>query len=560
MEEKVSRENKFNFVEFLKKSWFYIVLFAIVMTAILVMMSDRDVKVSGDVDYENPVYYISGNNLYVKERGKDEVLISTTLFQDPDSRSNEDALSAALISPDGEYLYFYENILIEDDNMTGDFCMFHDGRKKVIEEDTTIYFAVTESYDKVLYLSLQKGVEGGTGYEDIRYDLYTFDFKKGKELVERSVMPFWYTISGDGETVAYVKNYDAATDTYSLFINRDGEETFIDDHMFFYGEFVPNGTYRSNWPRINEDGSKILYSRRMKFNEMTDMYLYSDGGTSLLGEDVLQIFTDEDLSTALILDDYINEEFVGTMSRINLDTLDKTKISDDVWGLADVNVMRTLQKEFLNLNLYYKNYDEVINVADLCMMTPEGEKVVINMTGVTDPLFAEDGSAVYGLDYWVEEDGGQLIKVRLNPDNTFEKIKYDDFVKEFFIAESGAYVLYTVDDDLFYIGPEDEKVFVDRYDIETFGVLNGDEMLYFFRSAGLGSGNAFVRDLRKSADVKMISEDTHFVWDFYDGNLAFMTGYDFAEKTGALYITDGKGKYELIAENVELPLFYNIVP
>jgi len=39
-----------------------------------------------------------------------------------------------------------------------------------------------------------------------------------------------------------------------------------------------------------------------------------------------------------------------------------------------------------------------------------------------------------------------------------------------------------------------------------------------------------------------------------------MTSYDFAEKTGSLYITDGFGHYELIAEKVELPLFYNVIP
>ncbi len=551
---------KFNFGEFLKKSWFYIGIFLIVGVTLIVMMSDRDVKVSGDVEYEQPVYYITGNNLYVKERGRDEILISTTLFQDPESRTNQEALSAALISPDGEYLYFYENILIDDSDMFGDFCVFYNGRKKVIEEDTIIYFAVSDNYDKVAYLSLRKGVAGGTGYDDLQYDLYTYDMKKGAELVEASIMPAWYTISGDGSSVAYVRNYDAATDSYSLYINTNGEEKFIDDHMYFYGEYYPNGTFRANWPRLNYDASKLLYSRRMKFNEMVDMYLYSNGGTNLLGEDVLQVFSDDDLSVALLLHDYKNEEFVGTMSRINLDTLEIEKVADEVWGLASVNVAVTLEKELLELNLYYKNYNDIINVADLCMMTPEGEKVIINATEVTGPVISSDGKMIYGLNYWVEEDGGELVKVYLNPDNTFERLEYDEFVKEFIASESGDYVTYTIDEDLFMIGPDDKKTFIDRYDIETFGIINGDELMYFFRSSGLGNGNAFVRELGKSADVKMISEATHFVWDFHDGNIAFLTGYDFAEKTGSLYITDGFGSYELIAEQVELPLFYNIIP
>jgi hypothetical protein len=551
---------KFNFGEFLKKSWFYIVMVLIVGISLAVMLSDRDVKVSGDVEYDQPVYYITGNNLYVKERGRDEILISTTLFQNPDSRTNQDALSAALMSPDGEYLYFYENILKEDEVMTGDFCVFHDGRKKVIEEDTSIYFAVSDSYDKVAFLSLKKGVAGGTGYEDLQYDLYTYDLKKGKELVQSAVMPAWYTMSGDGDTVAYIKNYDAATDSYSLFTKSKGEEKFIDDHMYFYGEFVPNGTAKSNWPRLNYDASRILYSTRMKFNEMTDMYLYSNGQSNLLGEDVLQVFCDAELTTALLLHDYQNEIFVGTMSRINLDTLEREKIADEVWGMASVNVAVTLEKELLDLNIYFKDYNDVINVADLCMMTPEGEKILINSTEVTGPVISKDGKMIYGLDYWVEEDGGQLVKVYLNQDNTFERFEYDEFVKEFIASASGDYVAYKIDEDLFMIGTDDKKVFVDRYDIESYGILTGDELLYFYRSAGLGSGNAFVRETGKTADVKMISEDTHFVWDFYDGNIAFLTGYDFAEKTGALYVTDGFGKYELIAEQVELPLFYNIIP
>ncbi|MBN1623505.1 MAG: hypothetical protein JXN10_03690 [Clostridia bacterium] len=551
---------KFNFGEFLKKSWFYIVMVLIVGLALAVMLSDRDVKISGDVEYEQPVYYITGNNLYVKERGKDEILISTTLFQDLESRTNQDALSAALMSPDGEYLYFYENILIEDEVLTGDFCVFHNGRKKVIEEDTSIYFAVSDSYDKVAFLSLKKGVTGGTGYEDLQYDLYTFDVKKGRELVQTAVMPAWYTMSGDGNTVAYIKNYDAATDSYSLFTKSKGIEKFIDDHMYFYGDFVPNGTAKANWPRLNFDASRILYSTRMKFNEMTDMYLYSNGQSNLIGEDVLQVFCDAELTTALLLHDYQNEIFVGTMTRINLETLEKEKIADEVWGMASVNVAVTLEKELLDLNIYFKNYNDIINVADLCMMTPDGEKILINSTEVTGPVISKDGKMVYGLDYWVEEDGGQLVKIYLNPDNTFERLEYDEFVKEFIASASGNYVTYKIDEDLFMIGTDDKKVFVDRYDIESYGILTGDELLYFFRSSGLGNGNAFVREIGKSADVKMISEATHFVWDFYDGNIAFLTGYDFAEKTGALYITDGFGSYELIAEKVELPLFYNKIP
>lgn len=557
MEETVK---KFSFVEFLKKSWFYIGIFLIVMITLIVMMANRDVSVKGDVYYDKPVYYISGNNLYVKERGRDEILISTTLFQDIEAKTNENALSAALISPDGDYLYFYENILIDGKNMTGDFCVFHDGRKKLIEEDTTIYFAVSDDYDKVLYLSMIKGVEGGAGYEDIRYDLYTFDFKKGKELIERSVMPAWYTISGDGESVAYIKNYDAATDTYSLFLNQGGNNTFIDDHMFFYGDYVPNGTYRVNWPRLNYDASRVLYSRRMKFNQMTSIYLYKDGQSHLLGDNVLQIFSDEDLSTCLILDNYKNETFTGDMSRINLDTFDKNLIAEGVWSLASVNVAMTLDNDLLNLNLYYKNYEDYINVADLCMMTPEGEKVVLNLTEVTQPLFSDDGTMLYGLDYWTEEDGGQMVKVYLNPDNTFERLEYDEFVDDFYIGTSGQYVTYVLDDELYYIGKDDKKVFVDRYQIETYGVITGDELMYYFRSSGMGNGNAFVRELGKSADNKMISENTFYVWDFYDGNIAFMTGYDFSTKMGSLYITDGMGSYELIADEVELPLFYNIIP
>ncbi|HPJ21291.1 MAG TPA: hypothetical protein PLH18_02930, partial [Clostridia bacterium] len=397
-------------------------------------------------------------------------------------------------------------------------------------------------------------------YEDIQYDLYTYDGKSGKTLVKAAVMPVWYTMSGDGKSVAYVRNYDAATDSYSLFVSTDGDEKFIDDHIFFYGDYFPNGTAKANWPRLNSDASRILYSRRMKFNEMTDMYLYSNGQTNLLAEDVLQVFSDDALTTALLLHDYQNEVFVGTMTRINLDNMEREKIADEVWGMAEVNVAVTLEKELLDLNLYYKNYNDVINVADLCMMTPEGEKVLINATEVTGPVISADGKMIYGLDYWVEEDGGQFVKIYVNPDNTFKRVEYDEFVKEFIASESGDYAAFKIDEDLFLVNKDDQKIFVDRYDIETYGILTGDELLYFFRSAGLGSGNAFVRELGKVDDVKMISEATHFIWDFYDGNIAFMTSYDFAEKTGSLYITDGFGHYELIAEKVELPLFYNVIP
>ncbi len=552
-------KTKFEFKAFMKKYGFYIGIALIMVITLIVLFSNREAYYSGDVNYDNPVYFITGNNLYIKDRGTDEILISSSMFQDPENRSKEDALASVLISKDGQYMYFFENIVIDEKgSFLGDFCVYYKGRKTLIEENTGIYFAVSDDSSTVAYIKPNFGVQGGSGYEDIRYDLYTFSIKNGKELVESAVEPAWYNISGDGESVFYTKFYDAATDSSSLFIYKDGISTFIDDHMFFYGDFVPKGTFRQNWPKTNFDGSKVVYGKRMKYGEMADMYLYSNGENTLLGEDVLQVFTDENLDKALMVHNYDHEVFSGDMTRINLVDLAWEEVASDVWGLATVSVALTADTEFLDMNLYFKYYDEVINVADLCLMTEDGEEILIRATDVTNIQSSEDFSLIYGLEYYVPEEGGAVTKIAFN-DDKYIKTEFDGFVKEYTVSTTGQYVVYTVAENLFFVGPNNKKVYVDKYNIETFGVLEGDEQLYFFRESSLGRGNAFIRGLSANDQAKMVAEETHYCWDFGDGTLAFLSGYNFETSTGSMYITDGKDKYELIAENIELPLFFNYI-
>jgi hypothetical protein len=291
---------------------------------------------------------------------------------------------------------------------------------------------------------------------------------------------------------------------------------------------------------------------------MASMYYYKDGISTLLGEKVLQVFTDENLDTALIVHNYDYENFIGDMSRIDLGTLQKQDIASGVWGLGTVSVALTVDPAFLDLNLYFKYYDEVINVADLCLMTDEGEEVLISATDVTNIQFAEDFSSAYGLEYYVPEEGGRLTKVVFNEDG-YTKGEFDEFVKNFLISASGKYVNYMVDNILFMIDDSDEKILIDKYDIETFGILEGDERMFYFRESSLGKGNVYIRGLGERDQAQMIAEESHYVWDFGDGKLAFLTGFDFSTSTGNMYLTDGEGKYEIIAEGVELPLFFNYI-
>ena len=552
-------KKKFDFKIFMKKYGFYIGIALIMTIALAVLFSDQEATYTGDVTYEEPVYYITGNNLYIKDRGKDEILISSTMFQNVENRSKEDALSAVLISKDGEYLYFFENIVIDSNSYAlGDFCVYNKGRKHVIEEDTGIYFAISEDNSKVAYIKPNIGAQGGSGYDNIRYDLYTYTIKDGKDLVESNVEPAWFNISGDGKSVTYTKHYDATPDTTSLFLYKNGKSTFIDDHMFFYGDFMPKGTFKQNWPKLNYDGSKVIYGKRLKYGGMAKMYLYSNGATTMLGEDVLQIFTDEKLDTALMVHNYDYDNFTGDMTRVNLETMAREEISSDVWGLATVSVALTVDSEFINKNLYFKYYDEVINVADLCIMTENGEEVLINATDVSNIQYGDDYSTLYGLDYYVPEEGGELTKIVFN-EKGYESIELDEYIKEYVISETGTYVTYLVDDILFYVGDKNKKILVDKISIETFAVLEGEEKLYFFREISMGMGNAYVRGLKDNDNPQLVAESSHYCWDFGDGNLAFLSDYDFATSTGTMYITDCNGGYELIAENVELPLFFSYI-
>lgn len=552
-------KNKFDFKAFIKKYGFYIGLVVIMTIAVTVLFSDKDIKYSGDVNYEQPVYYITGNNLYIKERDKDEVLISSTMFQDSEGRKKENALAAVLISEDGNYLYFFENIVIDTDEvMTGDFCVFYKGRKYLIEKNTGIYFAVSADSSKVVYIKPNYGVQGGSGYDKIRYDLYTYSIKEGKELLESGVEPAWYNISGDGNTVTYTKYYDAATDTSSLFIHKDGKSTFIDDHMFFYGDYVPKGTFIQNWPKLNFDGTRVVYGKRLKYGEMTKIYLYSNGIKTLLGEDALQVFVDEELNQALIIHNYDKDLFTGDMTRVNLDTFEREEVASDAWGLSAISVAQTVDSEYLNKNIYFKNYYDNLNVADLCIMTEAGEEVLLKSTNVSNIQFGNDYKTLYGLNYYVEEEGGELTKIVFN-DYGYELFEFDGFVKKFTISPTGKYVAYLVDENLFFIGDENKKVYVDKGGIETFGILTGEEDLFFFREASLGSGNAYIRGLSSNGKSNLVAEATHYCWDFGDGSLAFLTDYDFGTSTGNMYITDGEGRYELLVENAELPLFFNFI-
>ena len=81
LEEETEGKKKVTFKSFIKKYGFYIGISLIMLVTLIILFSDREVSQSGDVNYDNPVYYITGNNLYIKERGKDEVLISSKMFQ-----------------------------------------------------------------------------------------------------------------------------------------------------------------------------------------------------------------------------------------------------------------------------------------------------------------------------------------------------------------------------------------------------------------------------------------------------------------------------------------------
>lgn len=554
------KAEKFDFKKFISKSWFYIGIFLIMMIAVIVLMSDRDADYGGEVEYDTPFYYITGNNLYMKEQGKDKVLVSANMFMDPDSRSEEDALDAVLISPDGEYLYFFENIEVDDDGvMTGDFCVYNKNRKKLIEEDTGIYFAASADCSKVLYTKALYGVEGGSGYDDVRHDLYSYDIKDGRKLVEKGVQPEWYNISGDGESYVYTKFYDAATDTASLFMEKDGETIFIDDHMFFYGNKVPLGTHKVNWPLVNRDASRIIYGKRLKYGEMADMYMYSEGQNDLLGERVLQIYVDDGFEKALMVDEYDYEKVTGVMSRVDLDTLRKEKIAEDVWSLGYVEVARVTSMEFIDSDIYLKNYDDVINVADLCMMTPGGEKTLINATDVSNIQYGNDMKTIYGLDYYIEEEGGRVTKVRLDGGDVVEIVKFDEMVKDMYSSPTGRYVTYVLDDDFFIISDSDEKKHIGKMKLEAVGFMDDDEKMYYFAEAGMMMGNVFIRDTAGDSDSTVISDQTHYVWEFEDDKLAFLTEFDFVSKTGTMYLTDCDGKYEKMAEQVEIPLLYNYI-
>lgn len=554
------KTEKFDFKKFLSKSWFFIGIFVIVIVALIVLMSDRKTEYSGEVDYDMPFYYITGNNLYIKEQGRDEVLVSANMFMNPSSRRPEEALDAVLISPDGQYLYFFENVEIKNKiGMIGDFCVYYEGRKKLIEKDMGIYFAASADSSKIAFIKTLYGVEGGSGYQNVRHDLYTYSIKEGKKRIEKDVQPNWLNISGDGKSIIYTKFYDAATDTSSLFMNRDGETIFIDDNMFFYGNYVPLGTHKINWPLVNYDASKIIYGKRLKYGELADMYLYSEGKNTLLGERVHQIYTDDDFKSALIVDDFSYDEIVGVMSRINLDTMQKEKIVEDVWALGHVEVAKITNTEFINSNLYFKNYDDYLNVADLCIMTPEGEKIILNATDISNIYYSDDFKTIYGLNYYIEEEGGRVIKTKIDENDIVDVQKFDKMVRDIYSSDSGKYVTYMLDDDFFIIGDDNKKTHIGKLKIETLEFLNNEEILYFFAETGLSLGNVIIRELEVSQDNILVAENAQYVWKYGEDKLAFLTHFDFAKKTGTMYLTDLKGKYELMVENVELPLLYNYI-
>ncbi len=542
---------------FIKKNGFYLGIFLIFVLVIGVMSSDRDGNYSGDISYDGQIYYSNVNQFYVQTDGNDPVLLTANLLEEYNMTTVSRVLLMCKTTEDESKLFFFENVKLVGETLYGDLLVRENNKTTTIEKDILMSYALSSDYETIIYGKVTNINEDGSFIIDL------YSEKDGKAtLIDQDVDGSCFTISGDGLTIYYHKGFYFDTQTTSLYMSRDGINSIISNQAVYYYKLNANGTYKSNWPMTNTNGSKVLYATYAGENAMPALNMYQPQGQAktLLADSFVQIYVDDELNIARITGDIRGTSFMGNLIEINLNSLAQKVISKDIWAMFSLQVMEYVDEELLTLPFYFKNFDDLAGTVDLYFKGEgQDEEKVLPSVLITDVIISNDYKEIYGLAYFYISEGGELTRISNITSTSYETTLIDEQVMEFHIDDENTVIGYRKDVKLYIIDENGERKMIDNHDVSAFDITANGELIYFYKESEMGKGDLYVMETDVTKDYQLIDKDVTYVYDFAGKYVAYINAYVFSEEAGTLIVTDGHDSFEILAPKASTLLQKNTI-
>ncbi|MCK5812320.1 MAG: hypothetical protein KAG94_05440 [Clostridiales bacterium] len=557
--EKAETTKDSRFKRFIKKNGFYLGIFLVFVLVIAVMSTDKDETYNGEIAYDGQIYYANGNQLYIQSDSKEAELLTANLLEEYNMTAVGKVLLMCKITEDESKLFFFENVKLIGETFYGDLLVRENKKTKTIEKDVLMSYALSSDYETIVY---GKVVNVDNNNNILTIDLYSE--KNGKAtLIDSDVDGSCFTISGDGKTIYYNKGFYYETQTTSLFMSRDGINSVISNQAIYYYKLNANGTYQSNWPMTNTNGSKVIYATYSGENVMPALNMYQPDGQAktILADSFAQIYADKELNIARITGDIRGSSFVGSLIEINLNSLEQEVITKDIWSMLSLQVMEYVDKEFLTLPFYFKNFNDLAGTADLYFKgeNKDEEKVLPGVL-LTDVKISEEYKEIYGLAYYYVSEGGELTKISNITDTSYETTLIDERVMEYHFDDANEVLGYRKDVKLYLIDKNGEQKMIDNHEVSAFDITANGKLIFFYKESGeIGKGDLYVMETDVNKDYKLVDKDVTFAYDFSGKYIAYINDYVFSEEAGPLIVTDGQDNFEILAPKVSTLLQKNTI-
>lgn len=593
------KDKKSKVANFWKKNGFYVGLAFLVMIMAVVMIFDGNRTLKGDIPYNKTVYTIGDNSISILRYNNEPIVLTSQLFLDnKDQEHGAEAHNGILLSQDEKDIMFVDGLhLIKTTDFTstklvGTLRVCDGINNKIISEEASFYYVVSDDFNIILYKTYRISEDG----MDLISDLYLYDIKAdSRTLLRENMKTDVFSMSNNGKVCLYLDDFteshiENGEPTYSLYKYENGKHMVISKDVYDLDASVVTGTADFNYPLINKNGDKIIYTTvnyvyKLKNDDIGkddqtdqdaeeefityptyDMYMYHDGVNELIAESCVQMLVSNDFSQIVFIDDVVEHlsrydeiGFAGTYSHYDIETGVKTLVMEDVFGFAKRSVLGYADNAFIDANFYFKNYDINDNTATLYTIR-NGKQIFISdqvSIGVSEEFrfdfisFARDYKDIYVFKSYIEKTSSLLYRYTLKSNGDLSEYICEEklVITDFRISLDGNYLVFNSDGRLIVISPSNVKKTIEREGVSSFNITEGGRYLYYYKETTIGAGALYYYDLIEGTDsVKLLSK-VNEVWNYEGDMVLFRINIDYVIMTGDLYLTDFK-QFELMSENV----------
>ncbi|MFA7672519.1 MAG: hypothetical protein WCY62_01525 [Clostridia bacterium] len=580
------------FKTFIKTNAFYLGLGILVIIAAIVLIFDRQYILKGDIEYADNVYVVGNNSISLCKYNSEPIVITSQLFENyKDQELGLEAHNGILMSNDEKQLLYVDNLhlVVNTDSSVSKLIgtlWLYDGTNNIkIAENASFYYVVSEDFTKIMYTTYKLNEEESDIISDLHYQDIT---ASADTLLQENFDSGIFTLSGDGLTCIYLHDYlesqvENGESTYTLYQHKNGETIKIGRNVYDFDASAYTGTYTSNYPLICYDGSRIIYGvvnyvymddqldveetdEKKTVYPIFDIYLYENGENIIIAQSVAQILVSYDFDKVLYIDDVVGhlskyEEigYCGTYNSLDLDTLEKTFIMDNVFGFTQRSAIGFVEDEYLDAYYYFKEYNLNSNTASLYTVK-NGNEILLDRNasvGADKELnlqfiyHADEYKDVYVFESYITKTSSLLYKYSVKSNGSFDQhlCEETNIINSMAVSDDGNNLVYIAAEKLVVINNENYKKTIERSGVSSFGITEGGKYLYYYKETALGSGALYYYNLKEGGECVKFLKDVNVVWNYKDDMIMFRMNTDYTTMTGDLYLTDFD-EFEYISEDV----------